>query len=166
KQADAVRDERRLLDPSDPVPAIHKEIATLLRAAVNKVYDEYTSIYNREKATLEANDNWNRLKPAQQQQILISEEIDSLPALDVSDDAALLCSLEGCPLSSWKTRTNALTQQFVNAALTAAKLLEPTTQHIHLTSSTLKTTEEVKSWIKTTEQELLTKVKTGPVVIN
>jgi hypothetical protein len=59
-----------------------------------------------------------------------------------------------------------LPQQFVNAALAAAKLLEPTTQHVHLTSSTLKTAEEVKAWIKVTEQELLTKVKAGPVVIN
>jgi hypothetical protein len=59
-----------------------------------------------------------------------------------------------------------LPQQFVNAALRAAKLLEPKTQHVHLTSSTLKTTEDVKEWVSKTEQGLLSKLKDGPVVIS
>jgi hypothetical protein len=96
----------------------------------------------------------------------MAEGIDAKPTLDVSDDAALLRSLEECPLVSWRTRINALTQQFVNAALTAAKLLEPKTQHVHLTSSTLKTTEDVKEWVTKAEQNILSKLKDGPVVIS
>jgi len=37
-EADAVRDERRLLDDSDPVPPIHTQVVTLLRAAVKKAH--------------------------------------------------------------------------------------------------------------------------------
>lgn len=166
KQADAVREERRLLDSSDPVPAIHKAAATLLRSAVNKAHGECVAVFNREKATLEASDNWKRLTPAQQTQILAAEGIGGVPALDVSDDAALLRCLEECPLASWKMRTNALPQQFVNATLAAAKLLEPKTQHVHLTSSTLKTSADVKAWITETERDLLAKLPDGPVVIS
>lgn len=165
-QADAVREERRLLDPSDPVPAIYKAAATLLRAAVNNAYGEYVAFFNRERATLDANDNWKRLTQAQRNQILAAEGLDGVPALDVSDDAALLRCLEECPLAAWKTRTNALPQQSVNAALAAARLLEPKTQHMHLTSSTLKTAEDVKAWLTKTEQDLLTKLANGPVVIS
>ncbi len=166
KQADAVRDERRLLDASDPVPAIHKAEAALLRAAVNKAHTEYVAVFNREKSALEANENWKKLTPAQQKAILAGEGIDGVPTLDVSDDAALLVCLDECPLSSWKTRTNALPQQFANAAIAAARLLEPKTQSVRLTSPILRTPEEVKAWVVKTEAELLAKLSAGPVVVS
>ena len=56
--------------------------------------------------------------------------------------------------------------QFVNAALAAAKLLEPKTQRVHLTSSTLTMSDDVKAWITKTEQDLLAKLPNGPVVIS
>jgi hypothetical protein len=166
KQAEAVREGRRLLDVSDPVPAIHTAAVTALRAAVNKAYAEHIAVFSREKDALEASDNWKKLGSTQQQQILLSEGIESVPPLDLGDDAPLLCSLEECPLPSWKIRTNALPQQFINAAIAAAKMLEPKTQSVHLTSGTLKTSQEVKAWIAKTEKDLLSKLDTGPVVIS
>jgi len=166
RQAGAVQDERQLLDANDPVPAIHKAAAAALRAAVNKAHAEYIAAFNREQGALESNDNWKKIAPAQKQQILKSEGLDEQPTLEVGDDAALLRCLEECPLSSWKTRTNALPQQFTNAVLSAAKLLEPKTQHVHLSSPTLKTPEEVKDWVAKTEVELRHKLKIGPIVIN
>ena len=165
RQADAIRDERRLLEKSDPVPAIHKAAANALRAAVNKAHAEYRTTFDREKVALEANENWTKLSSTQRKQILAEEGIGDVPTLDVSDDAALLRCLEECPLSSWKTQTNALPQQFTNAALAAAKLLEPKTQQVHLTSATLKTSEDVKAWVARTEEQLLEKLATGPVMI-
>ena len=50
--------------------------------------------------------------------------------------------------------------------LTAAKLLEPKTQHVHLTSSTPQTGKDVKEWVTKTEQNILSKLKDGPVVIS
>lgn len=166
KQADAVRDERRLIDSSDAVPAIHKGVTTLLRSETNKAFSDYVAVFNGQKATLEASENWKRLAPMQQQQILADEGIESVPKLDVSDDGALLRCLEECPLPSWKTRSNALPQQFGNASLKAARLLEPKTQSVRLTSSTLATSGDVKTWIIKTEKELLAKLTAGPVVIS
>lgn len=165
QQADAVRDDRRLLDASDPVPSIYKGITSILRSAINKIFDDFSATYKREMAILEANDNWKKLKTSQQTTILTGEGIDKLPTLDVSDDSALLRSLEEVSLPSWKTKTNALPQQFINAAMAAARLLEPKTQHVHLTSSTLKNSEDVKTWVSKTEKELLAKIASGPVVI-
>jgi hypothetical protein len=141
-------------------------VATVLRSAVNKAHGDFAAVFNREKATLEASDNWKGLTHDQRQQFLVTEGIGGVPVLDVTDDAALLRCLEECPLASWKTRTNALPQQFMNAALAAAKLLSPKTQHVRLTSPTLKTPEDVKVWITKTEQDLLAKLPKGPVVIS
>jgi hypothetical protein len=81
-------------------------------------------------------------------------------------EADLIRKLEQTPLSAWKTRTDALPQQFARAAMAAAKLLEPKTQRVHLTSGTLKSEQEVKAWISSTEKDLLAKLKTGPVVVS
>jgi len=166
KQANAVRDERRLLDELDPVPEIHREAVRVLRTAVRQAYDNFETVYNREKAALERNEIWKKLSPEQQQQILADEGIDSIPPLSVEDDDALLRSLQETALSSWKTKTDALPQQFTNAAMAAAKLLEPKTQNIKLTSGTLKTEGDVKTWVAKVERELLDKIKNGPIVIS
>jgi hypothetical protein len=164
-QADAVKSERRLLDASDPVPDIRNAAIGTLRAAVTAGHTEYENAYNEQMAALTASDNWKTLKAAERVRILAGEGIDTLPALAVGSEADLIRTLEQTSLPAWKTRTDALPQQFARAAVTAAKLLEPKIQHVHLTSRTLKTDQEVKAWVTGAEKDLLVKLKTGPVVI-
>ena len=166
KQADAVKSERRLLDASDPVPDIRKAAADALRAAVTSAHGEYQRTYDEQTATLTASDNWKKLKADQRKAILADEGIDELPTLSVGSEDDLIRSLEQTALPAWKTRTDALSQQFARAAMAAAKLLEPKTQRVHLTSDTLKTEQEVKAWLVGTEKDLLAKLKNGPVVIS
>jgi hypothetical protein len=78
----------------------------------------------------------------------------------------LLASLDEVSLAVWKTRTQAIPQQFANAALAAAKLLEPKTQRVHLSSNTLKAEQDVKNWLANTEKDLMAKLKDGPIVIS
>ncbi|MCL6447260.1 MAG: BREX system P-loop protein BrxC [Armatimonadetes bacterium] len=166
KQANAVRIERRLLAEPDPVPDIHRAVVSALRTAVRQAYTSFEAVYNRERAALEKNESWKKLSREQQQRILVHEGIESLPRLSVEDDEALLRTLQETPLSSWKTKTDALPQQFSNAAVAAAKLLEPKTQKIKLTSGTLRTEDDVKAWVINIERELLDKIKDGPIVIS
>jgi hypothetical protein len=89
-----------------------------------------------------------------------------VPSLSIGDDLALLRSLSETSLAAWRTKTDALPQQFRNAALAAAKLLEPETQNVRLRSGTLKTAGDVKAWVAETEKDLLEKIKKGPIVIS
>jgi len=164
-QAEAVKSERRLLDASDPVPDIRKAAAGALRAAVTAAHGKYEKTYNEHMAALTASDTWSKLKAAPQKQILANEGIAEAAALSISSEANLIRTLEQTPLPAWKTRTDALAQQFARATIAAAKLLEPKTQHVHLGSGTLKTEQDVKDWLADTEKDLLVKIKTGPVVI-
>jgi hypothetical protein len=166
RQADAVRSERRLLDASDPVPDVRKVAVDALRAAVTTAHTEYEKTYNEQMAALTASDNWKKVKADQRKQILAGEGIDALLALAVGTEADLIRTLEQTALLAWKTKTDALPQQFGRAALAAAKLLEPKTQRVHLSSGTLKTDQEVKAWLAGTEKDLLAKLKNGPVVIS
>jgi hypothetical protein len=166
KQGNAVRSERRLLDASDPVPDIRKAAVDALRASVTAAHAGYEATYSEQMAALTASDNWKKLKPEQRKQILADEGIDGLPALAVGSEADLIRTLEQTALPAWKTKTDALPQQFARAALAAAKLLEPKTQRVHLSSGTLKTEQDVKVWLAGTEKDLLAKLKNGPVVIS
>jgi len=166
KQANAVCDERRLLDETDPIPAIHKDAVTALRAAVKKAHDDFKTVYDLEMAALDQNDNWNMISLEQQEDILDTEDIANIPLLSIGDDSSLIGALEETPLTGWKTKIDALPQQFSNAALSAARLLEPETQTVKLTSGTLKTENDVRNWINRTEQELLERLEDGPVVIS
>jgi hypothetical protein len=165
-QADAVKSERRLLDSSDPVPDIRRAAFDALRAAVTAAHAEYKKTYNELMAALTASDNWKKLKAEQREQILADEAIGTLPSMAVGTETDLIRTLEQTSLPAWKTRTDALSQQFARAAMAAAKLLEPKTQHVHLASGTLKTEPEIKAWLADTEKELLAKLKNGPVVIS
>lgn len=166
KQVEAVQSERRLLDASDPIPDIRKAVADTLRAAVKMAHESYEKSYTEQINFLEGSNSWKKLKPDQRKNILAQEGIDSIPSLAIGSEAELIGSLDNTSLSSWKTKTDALSQQFARAAMAAAKLLEPEIQRIHLISGTLKTEQEVRSWLETTEKDLLAKLKKGPVMIS
>ena len=165
-QAEAVKSEQRLLDASDPVPDIRRAVVDALRAAVTAAYSECKKTYDEHMAALTTSDNWRKLKVDQRKQLLVNESIDALPALAAGTEADLTRTLEAMPLPAWKTRTDALPQQFTRVALAAARLLEPKTQRVHLASGTLQTEQEVKAWLTSTEKDLLAKLKTGPIVIS
>ncbi|MCG7851797.1 MAG: BREX system P-loop protein BrxC, partial [Methanosarcinaceae archaeon] len=166
RQANAVRDERRLLDETDPIPAIHKDAVTALRKAVKRAYDDFKAAYDHEMAALEDNDNWNTISSVQQEEILFTEEIADIPDLSIGDDSKLVQSLEETSITNWKTKIDALPKQVSNAALSAARLLEPETQTVKLTSGTLKTEDDVRNWIVDVEENLLDKIQDGPIVIS
>ncbi len=166
KEIEAIVNERRLLDDSDPLPEIHKSVAGVLRSAVKTAHNEFKTVHDHEMDALTGSDNWKALSKAQRDQVLSETGlVNAVPSLAIGDDTGLLRSLRETSLPDWRTRTDALSQQFRNAALAAAKLLEPKTQSVRLSSGTLKTGEDVKNWLAETEKELMQKVKKGPIVI-
>jgi len=77
-----------------------------------------------------------------------------------------LAELSARSLPVWTTTADALPERFRQVALAAARLLEPKTQRVSLTSGTLKTPADVTAWLAETEAELLAKLKDGPIIIN
>jgi hypothetical protein len=104
KQANAVKDERRLLDKTDAIPPIHKEAVTALRKAVKNTHDDSKSVYDREMAVLTSNENWVKIISDQQKDILDAEGIAGIQPLSIGDDSSLLHTLEETPLTNWKTQ--------------------------------------------------------------
>ncbi|MGE5580215.1 MAG: BREX system P-loop protein BrxC [Bacillota bacterium] len=165
-QAQAIRQERRLLHEPDPIPGLLLALADILRAALVAAHSTYQRIYSEGIDALMSTAEWQSIPEEQQRQILTHEGITDLPSPDVSSPDSILGSLHTTNLVAWKTRIDALPQRFSRAHEAAAKLLEPKAQRVKLKASTLKTEQDVRQWLAETEEYLLRRIKDGPVVIS
>jgi hypothetical protein len=166
QQIQAIKDERRLLEERDPLQDIRRELQNTLRMALTKAVELYNTTYDEQLSHLGKTEVWQRLDSTQREKILANEGLYEATELTLGDGDALLKNLGETSILGWKTRTNALPQQFTNAALSAAKLLEPKTHNLKLTSGTLRTPDDVREWLQDTERKLLEQIKQGPVIIS
>lgn len=165
-QVQAIRQERRILEDPDTIPGLLLALADILRAAIVVVHSEYQRVYSEGITALGSTAEWQSILREQQRQILVNEGITDLPLPDVSTPDSILDSLQSTNLRTWKTRIDALPQRFTRARLAAAKLLEPKAQQVKLKGCTLRTEQDVKTWLVETEEFLLRRIKDGPLVIS
>jgi hypothetical protein len=163
--AKGILDGRLLLDNSDHVPPMVKQAAQALRTAVTGAHGAFASRHAELLKELEASAAWNAISGTQRMALMSEEGISSVPDLEVGSDEQLLAALQQTPVASWNDKTAALTARFQNAARKAAKLLEPKTQYVTLTSGLLRTEAEVKAWLGEQEATLLAELEKGPVVV-
>jgi hypothetical protein len=115
---------------------------------------------------LNSSDVWTKLTAEQQSSVLSVNGITDVAAVKVGTDDELLRTLDSTPMSSWADKAAAIPGRFSAALAQAGKLLEPKLQQVRLTSGTLKTPEDVKQWLSKKEDELLEKLKAGPVIVS
>lgn len=160
-----IRNDRLLLDKSDHVVPLAKKAAGALRTVVTGAHKQYALAHGAQLKSLTATEAWQKIGEGDQQRILSEEGIRGLPAIAVGTDDDLLRTLDATPLTSWRDKADALAGRFANAATKAAKLLEPKTQRVHLSSGTLRTEDDVRTWIAQKQDELVEKLKDGPIVV-
>ena len=165
-QIEAIRTQRSLLQPQDGVSPLRRQLADLLRAAVQQAQQALETAYTQHLAALEASDVWQRIAPADRVRLLASAGIAKPAAPDLATDDKLLAALEALPLAQWHDRIAALPARFAAVAKAAAELLEPKVQHVHLASTVLRSEADVKQWLAEQEKTLLERLKSGPVVIS
>jgi hypothetical protein len=114
---------------------------------------------------LESANVWKALSDPQRQGLVQQFGLAELPQAAVETDEELLGTLDRTPLPAWRDKIDALSGRFGQALAAAAKLLEPKVQTVRLTSGTLKTEDDVRSWLDQQANQLLAKLKDGPIVI-
>jgi len=166
EQLTAILTQRLLLQPQDPLVAIRRELADLLRAQVQRLHQSLATAYADAMSNLETQDVWQRTDASTRTRLLDTSGLQIPAAPNVATDEALLATLESTPISWWQDKLAALASRFSQVAKEAALLLEPKVQHVRISSPTLRTEAEVKAWISIQEQTLLAKLKDGPVVVS
>ena len=163
--ASGIQTNRLLLDATDHVTPLLKKVAGALRTSVKTAHEQFQQCHAVEKARVEATDAWQGLTDAQRQSLSQQFGIGDVSTITVGTDDELLATLDRTPLGSWRDKTDALTGRFSQALAAAARLLEPKIQTVRLSSGTLKTEADVRGWLTQQADQLVAKLKDGPIVI-
>lgn len=166
KQIEAVRSQRLLLVPTDPVSPLRGALAEVLRKSLLDAHAAHEKAHATGLATLDANSLWQRLQPKEHTDILINLGLTAPAVADVSSDGTLLAALDARSLSARQAEVDAVPGRIQRALEQAARLLEPRVRSISIERATLSTEDEVQQWIERQQQILLVAIKDGPVLVN
>lgn len=165
-QIEAIATNRSLLEATDPLPGLTKTLADALRVGLVEAENHLSEVFEKESGGLQAAESWQKIEQSDRDRILKGLNIAKSAKGDTGTEQQVLESLEHISLEEWRTRTAALPQLFSEARIQADKLVEPKTHHVKLGSATLRTPEEVRDWVATTEQMLLKQLNQGPIVVS
>jgi len=165
-QVEAVRNGRLLLDATDRIAPLRAALADVLRKVVNDTHSAHEKAYSYGLSQLNPNRTWLRVPEPERASILSEVGLVAPVKGDISNDEALISTLEKRPLVARAAEADAVAGRVQRALELAAKYLEPKIQIISLERSTLRTEEEVRLWLEQQEKILLRAIKNGPILVN
>lgn len=166
EQVSAVRDQRLLLEATDPVSPIRSGLVDALRKAVQDAHSAHEQAYSSGMASLASSSVWEKLSPDQRTAVLANVGLTAPTAPDTSSDALLITSLDARSLTGRQAEADAVPGRVQKAMEQAARLLEPKVRPVSMERTTLSTKEDVKQWLDRQEKTLLDAIKDGPVLVN
>jgi hypothetical protein len=162
-----IKSERQLIFDPDPIQPLIDTLTQKLRDELNRLNALFSTKFAEGQKLLEANPYFNKLDSHQKNQLLSAQRLlDSMrPKVDVETTGEVLKTLDNLSLTTFADRVEALKERFNNVALEAARILEPQAHSIQVPRRTLKSTEEVDTWLKEVEKLLKTALDKGPIII-
>lgn len=166
EQLDAIRDQRLLLDSSDPVAPVLKALAELLRTAVNNLHTRHQATYEKAMQELDAQGTWAKLPEADRKTVLNDVGLRAPVAPNVSTDQSLVNHLDVRSLDAALAEIDAISGRVSQAIQRAAKLLEPKVQTVHVERATLRSEADLNGWLERQQQLVAEALNKGPVLID
>lgn len=160
----AIKQQRLLLDPSDPVTNALKDIEGDIRTLLNDTYSKLQNEWAKGESLLESDENFNKIQPQQKYTLRSSVQFLLCPEIKVSSTKEIIESLSKYSISALNDKIAAIPANVQKIKEGAAKLLEPKTQTISLSTSTLRTEADIDKWLADTKAKLMTALKDGPVI--
>jgi len=166
-QVKHIEKQRLLLSEPDPVAPLLKNVTQLLREELNRLLENWEREWAAGEERLKNDVNWQHLSPEQRYSLRASNELigASKPEIMLDSSDAILTTLDKINLSALRDRIAALPTRFQNILVRAAELMEPEAQFVQIPRRTLKTTEDLDSWVEDVKRELKAALEKGPVII-
>ena len=162
----AIESSRGLLADPDPVPGLIDQLTQALRDELNKAHSQCKQLQVAGQESLETALIWKQLSPEQQEALKAEHQLNGVPAIAVGTTDEVLKTLQQTKLSEWRNLCDAIPTRFSQALQAAAKLLEPKVQAVKLLGATIKTEDDLQSWLTATEKKIREKLKDGPVMLS
>ena len=166
KQAAKVIEDQRLLlkEPNLIIPLI-KPLEEALRKQLIESNQRYISELTHQTEHLEKDASWQELPEDTREEIKEKCGINPIEKISVGTRPELIKELDQRSIQSWNERTDALTGRFARAREMAAKELEPKTQIVDIPRQTIKTDEDIETWLQEMKKRLKAALKKGPIII-
>jgi hypothetical protein len=164
-QAEAIRNNRGLLDNPDPVPPLWSRLSAAMRESIKSAHEQLRELRDREVGAMEGASEWGKLDPAERERLIAAYSLEPIPQLEVSTDEALLSSLAASSLTDWEDRIAAVPTRAASVREDAARLIEPDVIRFRPPGATLKTSTDVEVYVNQLKKDLLERVATSPIVI-
>ena len=164
-QLDAIRDQRLLLEESDPVAPLRQQLAALLRKTVTETAAAHAKAYAAALATLDENATWQQLGESDRVTILGETGLTAPVPVDVSTDEKLASTLHRHSLAEMRAQTDAIAGRVHQAIERAARKLEPKVQSVAIERATLRTTGDLDAWLDRQRERITASLKHGPVLL-
>jgi hypothetical protein len=162
----AIESSRGLLGDPDPVPGLIEQLTQALREELNKAHSQCKQLQTTCQASLEVAPVWAKLTPQQQETLKAEHQLNGVPTIAVGSTDEVLKTLQQSKLREWRNLCDAIPTRFSQALQAAAKLLEPKVQPVRLIGATIRTEDDLQSWLAATEKEIREKLKDGPVMLS
>lgn len=162
-QVKSIEDNRRLLNDPDLIQPIVAQLENELREAINEKQHEFKINYEELNKLLQEHESWNKLSIDEQNRILKTVQIQSIPKQDLGTESLVSESLEKYSLNKWADQTAALKSRFNDALTLAIKENEPKARTFQVPRAFLKNEEELVEWLQKTEERLRKALKDGPI---
>ena len=163
-QIAAIRDQRLLLEPTDPVAPLRQQLAKLLREAMTESVAAHRAAFTAAVATLHADDTWNRVPAPDRAAIQNAVGLVEPAETDLSTDERLIEALARRNLDSLRAECDAISGRVTQAIERAARLLEPRVQPVTIERATLRNEAELNAWLGRQREKIAASLKTGPVL--
>lgn len=166
-QINAIRDSRQLLASQNSLQQLVDSLTQMLRTELNALGSRYTAEHTEYLDLLDQEPNWRALEREQRHDLLVAQMLNdaAMPKIEVETADDIVTTLSVWPLSTLTTTIAALPGRFAEVSNAAAKLLEPKTQLLRLSSATIKTEQELDAWLQQTRATIFEKLANGPVKI-
>jgi len=167
EQYDAIMERRSLLDDPDPVPPLLQKIRSGLRDALTKGTEQVKRAQETVLGKLKDDALWKQLSESQKADRLSRHDlvVQSLPPL--KDDEAIIAQIKKTPLASFAQTARLIEGSLPEIRAEAARLLEPKTVTVRLSSGVVvRTEEDLDSYLADLRVRAMSELEKGnPVVL-
>lgn len=165
-QVEQIREHRSLLDEPDPVKPLLASLTQQFRETFNELQKRYADEHATGMKRLEKDDNWQQLSPDQRHDLLASKRLTAAdaPQIRLGSTDEVLNTLAQVRPDALADRIAALSSRFDDVLVKAAEEMEPEAQFVSLPRRTLKSEDDIDTWLEDVRRELRDALQQGPVI--
>jgi hypothetical protein len=141
-----IENQRQLLAEPDLITPLINTFSQLLRDELNRLSSDYKTRHQNGMNRLNADSNWQQIEPEKRNELLKQEHLtlSDEPKIQVATTEEVLATLDSQSLS---------------------ELLEPQAQFVKVPSRTLKSEDDIETWLAEVREQLMTAIELGTIII-